>query len=102
MPAEQISLSHAARIAGVSPSTLKRWAAARVVPVKKGRWTLAAAAAGRVVARMRERGHSLEESAPRRSATAGSRSATPRICCRDRSGRSPAPRRPSGPGSSRS
>jgi adenylate cyclase len=61
VPDEQISLNHAARIAGVSPSTLRRWAAAKVVPVKKGRWTPAAAAHGRVVARMRERGHSLEE-----------------------------------------
>ena len=58
---EQISLSEAARISGVTPSTLKRWAAAKVVPVRKGRWTEAAAAQARVVSRMRERGHSLEE-----------------------------------------
>jgi len=31
------------------------------VPVRRGRWTVAAAAQARVVARMRERGHSLEE-----------------------------------------
>ena len=42
-------------------STLKRWAAEKVVPVRRGRWTAAAAAQARVVARMRERGHSLEE-----------------------------------------
>jgi adenylate cyclase len=58
---ERISLSEAARRSGVSASTLKRWAADKVVPVKKGRWTAAAAAQARVVARMRERGHSLEE-----------------------------------------
>jgi adenylate cyclase len=56
-----ISLSEASRISGVSPSTLKRWARERVIPVKDGRWTTAAAAQARVVARMRERGHSLAE-----------------------------------------
>ena len=61
MAEAQISLSEAARIAGVSPSTLKRWAELGVVPVRKGRWTPAAAAQARVVARMRERGHSLDD-----------------------------------------
>jgi adenylate cyclase len=58
---ERISLSEASRRAGVSPSTLKRWAEEKVVPVRRGRWTAAAAAQARVVARMRERGHSLED-----------------------------------------
>jgi adenylate cyclase len=58
---EYISLSEASRRSGVSPSTLKRWAEEKVVPVRRGRWTPAAAAQARVVARMRERGHSLEE-----------------------------------------
>lgn len=58
---ERISLSEAARRSGVSASTLKRWAAEKIVPVRRGRWTAAAAAQARVVARMRERGHSLEE-----------------------------------------
>jgi adenylate cyclase len=58
---ERISLSEAARRSGVSASTLKRWAAAKVVPVRRGRWTAAAAAQARVVARMRERGHTLED-----------------------------------------
>jgi adenylate cyclase len=58
---ERISLSEAARRAGVSAGTLKRWADERVVPVRRGRWTAAAAAQARVVARMRERGHSLED-----------------------------------------
>jgi adenylate cyclase len=61
LPDEEISLSEAARISGVSVSTLQRWAGARVVPVKRGRWTRAAAAQARVVARMRERGHSLND-----------------------------------------
>ncbi len=69
MPDEEISLSEAARISGVSASTLQRWAGARVVPVKRGRWTRAAAAQARVVARMRERGHSLN--ALRRAARDG-------------------------------
>jgi adenylate cyclase len=58
---ERISLSEASRRAGVSPNTLKRWAAEKVLPVRRGRWTAAAAAQARVVARMRERGHSLED-----------------------------------------
>src|SRR6476661_6325722 len=58
---ERISLSEASRRSGVSASTLKRWAAEKVLPVRRGRWTAAAAAQARVVARMRERGHSLED-----------------------------------------
>jgi adenylate cyclase len=58
---ERISLSEASRRAGVSPNTLKRWAEEKIVPVRRGRWTAAAAAQARVVARMRERGHSLED-----------------------------------------
>jgi adenylate cyclase len=61
MAEDQISVSEAARIAGVAPATLGRWARAGVVPVRKGRWTSAAAAQARVVRRMRERGHSLSE-----------------------------------------
>jgi adenylate cyclase len=61
MPDDQISLTEAARIAGVSPSTLQRWAGAGVIPVRDGHWTTAAAAQARVVGRMRERGHSLGE-----------------------------------------
>jgi adenylate cyclase len=45
----------------VPASTLKRWAAEKIVPVRRGRWTAAAAAQARVVARMRERGYSLED-----------------------------------------
>jgi adenylate cyclase len=58
---ERISLSEASRRSGVSASTLKRWAEEKIVPVRRGRWTAAAAAQARVVARMRERGHSLGE-----------------------------------------
>jgi adenylate cyclase len=61
MPDQRISLGEAARRSGVPSSTLKRWAEEKVVPVRKGRWTAAAAAQARVVSRMRERGYSLED-----------------------------------------
>jgi adenylate cyclase len=61
MPDQRISLSEAARRSGVPASTLKRWAEEKVVPVRRGRWTATAAAQARVVARMRERGYSLED-----------------------------------------
>jgi adenylate cyclase len=59
MADQRISLSEASRRSGVPASTLKRWAQERIVPVRRGRWTAAAAAQARVVARMRERGYSL-------------------------------------------
>jgi adenylate cyclase len=58
---ERISLSEAVRRSGVPASTLKRWAAEKIVPVRRGRWTATAAAQARVVARMRARGYSLED-----------------------------------------
>jgi adenylate cyclase len=61
MADERISLSEAARRSGVPVTTLKRWAQERIVPVRRGRWTATAAAQARVVARMRERGYSLED-----------------------------------------
>ncbi|MDX6623230.1 MAG: adenylate cyclase [Solirubrobacterales bacterium] len=61
MADERISLSEASRRSGVPVSTLKRWAQERIVPVRRGRWTAAAAAQARVVARMRDRGYSLED-----------------------------------------
>jgi adenylate cyclase len=61
VPDTPISLSEASRRAGVPASTLKRWAEEKIVPVKRGRWTRSAAAQARVVARMRERGYTLEQ-----------------------------------------
>ncbi len=58
---DRISLSEAARRAGVSTATLTRWADEKVIPVRKGQWTGATAAQARVVARMRERGHTLDD-----------------------------------------
>jgi adenylate cyclase len=56
---ESITLNEAAERSGVPPSTLKRWARQGVIPVDGDRWTVTAAAQARVVARMRERGHTL-------------------------------------------
>jgi adenylate cyclase len=58
---ERISLTEAARRSGVPASTLKRWAEEKIVPVRDGQWTAAAAAQARVVARMRDRGYSLDD-----------------------------------------
>ena len=56
-----LTLSEAAARAGVSPATLRRWAQQGVIPQYRGEWTPAVAAHGRIVGRLRERGHSLEE-----------------------------------------
>ena len=57
----EITLAEAARQAGVSTATLRRWGDAGVIPDYRGRWTRAAAAHARIVARVREQGHSLQE-----------------------------------------
>jgi adenylate cyclase len=49
-----------ARQVGVTPRTLKRWVDSGVVP-KDGTWTPAAVAHARIVARLRERGHTLRQ-----------------------------------------
>jgi adenylate cyclase len=56
-----MTLREAAERAGVAPDTLRRWARAGVIPQYDGEWTAAAAAHARLVARLRERGHRLEE-----------------------------------------
>jgi len=61
VPDSTISISEAARRSGVPETTLKRWVSQRVLRIEGGKWTSAAAAQARVVARMRERGHSLRE-----------------------------------------
>jgi adenylate cyclase len=60
---EPLTLRQAAERAGVSPSTLRRWAETGVIPDVDGAadsWTAAAAAHARIVARLRARGHSLD------------------------------------------
>jgi adenylate cyclase len=56
-------LTHAAvaEEVGVSPGTLRRWTREGVVPLPHGAWTPAAVAHARIVARLRARGHSLDE-----------------------------------------
>lgn len=55
------SLTDVARSLSVSPATLRRWVADGIVPLRDGQWTPAALAQARIVARMRARGHSLEQ-----------------------------------------
>lgn len=61
MSGDSITLAEAARISAVSAATLRRWAREGIVPLENGSWTRGAASQARVVARMRDRGHSLEE-----------------------------------------
>jgi len=59
--ADELTLGRVAARAGVSPTTVKRWVAKGLVPGYEGRWTPAAAAYVRVIARLRARGHTLAE-----------------------------------------
>jgi adenylate cyclase len=62
MAEDKLTLKEAADRAGVSPSTLKRWAESGVIPDVDGTgdgWSAAAVSLARIVARLRERGHSL-------------------------------------------
>jgi adenylate cyclase len=56
-----MTLREAAQRAGVSPSTLSRWAREGLIPQYDGEWTPAVVAHARIVARLRQRGHRLEE-----------------------------------------
>lgn len=60
-PSPELTLAEAAREAGVSTSTLRRWGRLGVIPAYRGRWTRAAAVHARLVARLREHGYSLDE-----------------------------------------
>jgi len=55
------SLSEVARMLELSPDTVRRWTREGIVPLRDGRWTPAAVAQARIVARLRARGHSLDE-----------------------------------------
>jgi len=57
---DTISLAEASNLSGVPASTLTRWVEDKLIPVKKGQWSRASAAQARVIARMRERGYSLD------------------------------------------
>ena len=56
-----MTLAEVARELDVSPDTLRRWAREGLVPLPDDRWTPAALAHPRIVARLRKRGHSLDE-----------------------------------------
>ena len=56
-----LTLREVAERAGVTTATLRRWAREGVIPQYDGHWTPAAAAHARIVARLRQRGHTLEE-----------------------------------------
>jgi adenylate cyclase len=56
-----MTLAEAARRAGVSAATLRDWQRRGLIPHADDEWSAAAVGAARVIARMRERGHSLEE-----------------------------------------
>ncbi len=54
-----MTLAEAAQRVGVQPGTLRRWVKRGLIPQYNGEWTPSAVGTARVVARMRERGHSL-------------------------------------------
>jgi adenylate cyclase len=58
---EDLTLAEAARRAGASPASLKRWAEQGLIPGYDGAWTPPLVAHARLVSRMRDRGHTLEE-----------------------------------------
>jgi adenylate cyclase len=59
----RLSLEETAIRAGVSPATLRRWAKTGLIPTYDGdgSWSPRAVSRARLVARLRERGHSLQE-----------------------------------------
>lgn len=56
-----LTLQEAADRVGVTPATLRRWVRTGLVPQFTGAWTPAAVGHARIVARLRERGHSLTD-----------------------------------------
>jgi adenylate cyclase len=59
--AGELTLAQVAAHAGASPATVRRWVRKGLVPGYEGSWTPAAVAYVRVVARLRARGHTLEQ-----------------------------------------
>jgi adenylate cyclase len=57
----ELTTPEVARALDVSPATLRRWVAEEIVPLRNGRWTPAALAQARIVARLRKAGHSLSQ-----------------------------------------
>ena len=62
MPARPLTVQEVARRVGVTPATLKRWVRDGLVPGADGvAWSSAEAAHARIIARLRDRGHSLQQ-----------------------------------------
>jgi adenylate cyclase len=59
-PPPKLTLKQVAARAGVTPATVSRWVKEGLVPQYEGEWTPAAASHVRIVARLRERGHSVQ------------------------------------------
>jgi adenylate cyclase len=59
-PANELTLKQVAMRAGVTQATVRRWVKEGLVPQYDGAWTPAAASHVRIVARLRERGHSVK------------------------------------------
>jgi adenylate cyclase len=61
-PGERLTVSEVAKRAGVTPATLKRWVKQGLIPEVDASdgWTAGAAAHARIVARLRDRGHSID------------------------------------------
>jgi adenylate cyclase len=57
----ELPLAQVATRAGVSAATVRRWVKDGLVPQYEGVWTQAAASHVRIVARLRERGHKIEQ-----------------------------------------
>ena len=55
-----LTVTEVAQQVDVSPATLRRWVKDGIVPLGDGRWTPAAVAHARLIARLRERGYSLD------------------------------------------
>jgi adenylate cyclase len=59
-PGGELTLAQVATRAGVTPATVRRWVKDGLVPQFDGTWTPAAASHVRIVARLRERGHTVQ------------------------------------------
>lgn len=60
-PTNELTLAQVAARAGVAPATVRRWVRDGLVPQYEGVWTPAAASHVRIIARLRERGHKVEQ-----------------------------------------
>jgi adenylate cyclase len=59
-PSGELTLAQVAARAGVTAATVRRWVKEGLVPQYEGKWTPAAASHVRIIARLRERGHTVQ------------------------------------------